>query len=280
MMRAVAADVRPDPWLRRFHPAPAGPAPVLVVLPHAGGNASFYFPWSQALAAHAEVLTVQYPGRQDRFGEPVPDTVDALVEGVRGALRPWRDRPLVLFGHSMGAVVAFELARRLEADGEVGESPAGIPAGSPAGSPARGGLRGLILSGRRSPLVHREEERYHGRGDEALLAKVGALAGTDLRLLADEGFRELILPALRGDYRAVETYRYEPGPVLRVPVSVLTGEADPRVSPSEAMAWRELTDGAFTFRGFPGGHFYLTDQQEAVTRAIAEDLVSFGAAVR
>ncbi|WP_331730662.1 alpha/beta fold hydrolase (plasmid) [Streptomyces sp. NBC_00868] len=272
MTRGLTAGVRPDPWLRRFHPAPAGPAPVLVVLPHAGGNASFYFPWSQALAAHAEVLTVQYPGRHDRFGEPVPDTIDALVEGVRAALRPWRDRPLVLFGHSMGAVVAFELARRLEA--------AGGPDGESGGGPARGGLRGLILSGRRSPLTHREEEHHHTRGDEALLAQLGALAGTDPRLLADEGLRALILPALRGDYRAVETYRYGPGPVLRVPVSVLTGEADPRVSPSEAMAWRELTDGAFTFRGFPGGHFYLTDHQEAVARAIAEDLVSFGAAVR
>ncbi|MFG2986933.1 thioesterase II family protein [Streptomyces sp. NPDC048258] len=272
MTRGLAADVRPDPWIRRFHPAPAGPAPVLVLLPHAGGNASFYFPYSQALAAYAEVLTVQYPGRQDRLGEPAADTVDALVEGVRGALRPWGDRPLVLFGHSMGAVLAFELARRLEADREAGEGPAG-------GGPVEGGLRGLILSGRCSPLIHREEDSHHARGDEALLARVGALAGTDPRLLADEGFRELILPALRGDYRAVETYRYESGPALRVPVSVLTGESDPRVSPSEAMAWRDLTDGAFTFRGFPGGHFYLTDQQEAVVRAVAEDLVSFGAAV-
>ncbi|MEU9304431.1 alpha/beta fold hydrolase [Streptomyces sp. NPDC048269] len=198
-----------------------------------------------------------------------------MVEGVWGALRPWRDRPLVLFGHSMGAVLAFELARRMEADGELG---AGWVGDGPVGDgPVGGGLGGLILSGRRSPLVHREEDRHHVRGDEALLAQVAALAGTDPRLLADEGFRELILPALRGDYRAVETYRYEPGPALRVPVSVLSGESDPRVSPSEAMAWRDLTEGAFTFRGFPGGHFYLTGRQEAVARAIAEDLVSFGA---
>ncbi|MCX5199571.1 alpha/beta fold hydrolase [Streptomyces sp. NBC_00249] len=253
------AGLRQSPWLRRFHqpehPRPQA-APVLVVCPHAGGNASFYFQLSRSLAAHAEVLTVQYPGRQERFGEPVPPTLAAFVEGLEQALAPWREqgRPLVLFGHSMGALIAFELARRLER----------------AGEPARG----LVLSGRRTPLIEREEN-LHALGDEALIAHLSELAGTEPDLLGSPEMRELILPALRGDYRAVETYRYEPGPVLGTPVSVLCGESDPRAGAAEVMGWRELTDAAFTFRSFPGGHFYLVEQHEAVVRAVIEDLTVF-----
>ncbi|MFF4371354.1 thioesterase II family protein [Streptomyces sp. NPDC001594] len=247
-----------SPWIRRFHP-PADPhaapasTPVLVVLPHAGGNASYYFPLSRDLAAHAEVLTIQYPGRQERLAEPSPDTIAGLADGVERALEPWRERPLVLFGHSMGAVLAYELTRRLEAGA---------------------GPRGLILSGRRSPLVPRRDD-LHTLDDEALLAHVQALSGTDAGLLADPELRALILPALRSDYHAVGTYRHEPGPPLRTPVSVLCGESDPRTSVAEAMGWRELTEGAFTFRGFPGGHFYLAAEHGAVTAAIAEDLRGF-----
>ncbi|MFD9571843.1 thioesterase II family protein [Streptomyces sp. NPDC059982] len=252
----------PGSWIRRFHPvAHSAAAPVLVVLPHAGGNASFYFPLSRDLAARAEVLTVQYPGRQERLAETAPDTVAGLVDGVERALLPWRDRPLVLFGHSMGAVLAYELTRRLEARGA--------------------GPRGLVVSARRSPLVARAPETVHLRDDDALLAHVAALSGTDPALLADPEFRELILPALRADYRAIETYRHEPGrPPLRTPVSVLLGESDPRASVADAMGWRELTEAAFTFRGFPGGHFYLADHHEAVTRALTEDLTAFTSPAR
>ncbi|MEU8775860.1 alpha/beta fold hydrolase [Streptomyces sp. NPDC048606] len=249
-----------SPWLRRFHP-PTGPEagrPVLVVCPHAGGNASFYFPLSRALAAHAEVLTVQYPGRQERLGEPVPEDLDAFVAGVEAALSPWlrTGRPLVLFGHSMGAVIAYELARRLERSGTA--------------------ARGLIVSGRRSPVIDRREG-LHALDDEALIAHVAGLAGTDTELLARADMRELILPSLRGDYRAVENHRHEPGPALATPVSVLCGESDPRAGLAEAMRWRELTGAAFTFRGFPGGHFYLVEQHEAVVRAVTEDLAAFTA---
>lgn len=274
----------PDQWLRRFHPAPPGPVPRLVLLPHAGGNASYYFAFSQALSAYAEVLTVQYPGRQDRFAEPLAGSIGAMVDGVHQALRPWLDGPLVLFGHSMGALVAFELARRLEAEARAGaEAGSGSDFGSGSGSGAdagvtvRGPLRGLIVSGRRSPLLQSADDDLP-QDDDGLLAHLGSLAGTDPRLLAHEGFTELILPSLRADYRAVREYRCAPGPALRVPVSVLCGEQDPRVTVPDAMAWRELAEGAFTFRGFPGGHFYLAEHQDAVVRAVREDLASFGAA--
>lgn len=249
-----------DLWIRRFHPGPERSCR-LVCLPHAGGSASFFFPLSDALAGLAEVLAIQYPGRQDRRGEPLLDTVDALVDGVENALRPWLDRPLVLLGHSMGAVLSFELARRFQ---------------------GRDGVRllGLIASGRRAPTVYRAEQ-LHRRGDAALIAELRSLAGTDSGLLADEEVIRMVLPAVRADYTAIETYRYDrasSAPALRCPVSVLTGESDPRVGIDEAKAWQQVTDGEFALRTFPGGHFYLTAQKVAVAAAIAEDLATFSRA--
>lgn len=260
-------DAHSEAWVRRFHPAPAAPADAadaadgrrcrLVCLPHAGGTASFFFPFSQRLTGHADVLAIQYPGRQDRRREAPLETVEELVGAVHRALGPYEGLPLVLFGHSMGAVLAFELARRLEREG-------------------RGPL-GLIVSGRRAVDIPRED-RVHTLGDDALIEEVRVLAGTDPGLLQDEEIRSMVLPALRADFRAVETYRYRPdgcAPPLRCPLSVLTGTADPRVSLEEAMGWRELTEGTFAFRAFPGGHFYLADQQDAVCEAVAGDLRSF-----
>ncbi|MFD7033991.1 thioesterase II family protein [Streptomyces sp. NPDC059917] len=253
-------DTQRESWIRRFHPAPDAPVRLLC-LPHAGGTASYFFPFSQRLAAHgdagADVLSVQYPGRQDRRLEPALEDVTALVDGIHDALAPWNDLPLVLFGHSMGAVLAFELARRLEREGKP--------------------PLGLIVSGRRSPDILRTDH-VHTLGDHALVEEVRLLSGTDPGVLDDEEILRMVLPALRADFKAIETYRYRAegtGPALRCPLSVLTGTSDPRVTPEQAVAWRELTGGRFTFRAFPGGHFYLAHQQAEVTAAVVEDLAAF-----
>ncbi|MFD5000227.1 thioesterase II family protein [Streptomyces buecherae] len=246
-----------DLWVRRFHPVADSPHRV-VLLPHAGGSASFFFPFSKALSETTDVLSVQYPGRQDRRAEPPLENVSDLVDAIYAALVPWADRPLVLFGHSMGAVLGFELARRFERDGNIH-------------------LRGLIASGRRAPITFRDEN-VHQQGDDGLIAEIRALSGTDSGLLADEELLRMVLPAIRADYTAIETYRCDvdgSAPVLHCPISVLTGESDPRVNLDEAKAWSKLTDGGFTFRTFPGGHFFITPQQERVVAAIAEDVAAF-----
>ena len=235
-----------DKWIRRYHPSPQ-PAARLVCFPHAGGSASYYHAMSQALAPDVEVLAVQYPGRQDRYGEPALASIAELTERLVPLLRPWAaEGPLAFFGHSMGAVLAFEVARRLPP--EV-----------------------LFVSGRRAPSRVREET-VHLRDDDGLVAEILALSGTDSRVLADEELLRLVLPAVRADYTAVETYRMAPGPLLDCPIEVLVGVDDPKVAEDDARAWSGHTTAATGWHPFPGGHFYLADQWDAVVDLIARTL--------
>ncbi|GLW99277.1 alpha/beta fold hydrolase [Microtetraspora sp. NBRC 16547] len=235
-------------WVRRFQPA-ADAAYRLVCLPHAGGSASFYLPVSRALSPESDVLAVQYPGRQDRRKETPIDNIPGLADAVYEALLPWLDRPFALFGHSMGATLAYEVARRAEERGQA--------------------VTALFVSGRRAPSRHRDES-VHQLGKAGLLAELKRLAGTDAQILGDDEMLQMILPAIRSDYKAIETYRYQPGPALRAPIHAHVGLADPRVTLEEAEAWREHTSAAFTLSTYPGGHFYLNDQAPKLIDAIRQ----------
>ncbi|MFF9687119.1 thioesterase II family protein [Streptomyces sp. NPDC014623] len=237
-------------WIRRFHPAPEAGDRV-VCFPHAGGSASYYFPFSAALSPAADVLAVQYPGRQDRLQEPCITDMSILADELTDELARWADRPLTFFGHSMGATVAFEVARRLEARGVI--------------------LRGLFASGQRAPSRQREEH-VHLRDDQALVEELKRLSGTDSELLDDEAVLTMVLPAMRGDYRAVESYRHRPGPPLNCPVLTLAGDSDPLVEVAEARAWAQHTVAPFRLRVFPGGHFFLSAHTESIVREITDHL--------
>jgi surfactin synthase thioesterase subunit len=235
-----------DAWIRRFSPAPDA-AHRLVCFPHAGGSASFYFPVAQALAPGADVLAIQYPGRQDRRHEPCVDSVHGLADALAEELDGWFDRPVTFFGHSMGASVAYEVARRVEARGTV--------------------LHGLFASGRRAPSAVRDE-RVHLLDDDGLIDDITRLSGTDTQVLGDPEILRMILPSVRADYRAAETYRHTPGPRLSCPVFALTGDDDPQVTLDEARAWGTHTSGAFEVKVYPGGHFYLNAQAAQVMSAL------------
>ncbi|MCZ4095976.1 thioesterase II family protein [Streptomyces sp. H39-C1] len=235
-------------YIRRYHTALAG-TPRLVCFPHAGGSASFYFPVSQALAPDIDVLVVQYPGRQDRRKEPLIDTIAELADRVFEDLREFADEPLTFFGHSMGATVAFEVARRM--------ADAGLPA------PAR-----LIASARRAPSRTRAD-RVHQKDDEGLITELRRLSGTDSRVLGNEEIMRLAIPSIRNDYKAVETYRADAGVRIDCPVTVFVGDDDPTTTLAEAAAWSDHTTGACELQVFPGGgHFYLADRPKEVLDAI------------
>ncbi|MFJ7196715.1 MULTISPECIES: thioesterase II family protein [unclassified Streptomyces] len=229
-------------WIRRFHPAPEARSR-LVCFPHAGGSATYYFSVSRALSPAMDVLAIQYPGRQDRRNEPCIEDIETLADKAVEELAPWGDVPLTLFGHSMGATLAFEVARRLEAAGTRPEC--------------------VYASGRRAPSRVRDET-VHLADDDQLIADIGRLSGTDSAVLGDPEILRMILPAVRSDYKAAETYRYRPGLPLASPVVALVGDDDPQVTVDEADSWRDHTTGPFDLRVFPGGHFFLDQHVPAI----------------
>lgn len=242
-----------DLWIRRFHPADDA-ATQLLCLPHAGGSASYFFGVSKALSPEIDVLSVQYPGRQDRLREPAIPSIRDLADQLVSALLPLTGRPITLFGHSLGATLAFEVALRLER--------AGVPP------------TGVFASGRRAP--HRGRvERTHLKDDAGLIADVRALAGTDSALLEDDDVLRMVLPAIRNDYTAAETYTYEPSPRLSCPIVSLVGDADPKVTIDEARAWGDHTGAGFELVTYSGGHFYLNDNVPDILRRITEHVRSF-----
>jgi pyochelin biosynthesis protein PchC len=233
----AGTSTRTSAWVRRFHPAPDAPTR-LICFPHAGGSATFFFPVSQSMSPAVDVLSIQYPGRQDRRLEPCVGDIFTLADLVTEELLPWADRPIVLFGHSMGATLGFEVATRLEKRGIV--------------------PLGFFASGRRAPSRWREE-RVHLADDDGLIKELRALSGTEARVLEDEEVVRMILPAVRSDYKAAETYRLRPGtPTLTCPVTALTGDSDPHVTLDEAKAWSEHTEGAFDLKVYEGGHFFVS----------------------
>ncbi|MFJ5049814.1 thioesterase II family protein [Streptomyces sp. NPDC088719] len=246
----MTADRGDSPWFRNFCPAPEAPVR-LVCLPHAGGSASFYFPVARALSPRVEVLAVQYPGRQDRRQEPAATDLEVLAEQIVEAFGPWTDKPYAFFGHSMGAIVGFEAARRLESAGH---------------GPAQ-----LFVSGRRAPSLDPHGDWQPGT-DEEVVAEIRRLNGTGEALLEDEETLRMILPALRADYGAVRSYRYRPGPALGCPVTAFTGDRDPKAEAGQVRAWHTHTTSGFELSVLPGGHFFLVDQQETVLRTVEEQL--------
>lgn len=231
----AGSSVETSAWIRRFHPGSAAPVR-LVCFPHAGGSASYYFPVSKALSSVADVQVLQYPGRQDRRVTPFIEDMDELADAVTAVLRGQLDLPLVLFGHSMGATLAFEVAARLEREGV--------------------DLLAMFASGRRAPASV-VDEQVHAASDAQLITHVKKLSGTEAGVLDDPDIVSMVLPAFRSDYRAAESYRYRPGTRLTCPLYALTGDNDPQVSLAEAREWGEYTTGRFEMEVFEGGHFFF-----------------------
>lgn len=247
----AATDTESSAWIRRYHPSPASTVR-LVCFPHAGGSATYYRPVSARFSPDVDVIALQYPGRQDRRHELCIRDIDTLADVITEQFLPLSHKPTVFFGHSMGATLAFEVAWRLEHKG--------------FGAPLR-----LIASGRRAPMIDRGE-KVHLKNDAGLLAEMRLLNGTEEAVLEDEEIVRMALPAIRGDYEAIETYSYVPGRTLSCPLTVLTGDADPRTTIGDAAQWRSVTTGPFRMKVFKGGHFYLAKNAAAVNDEIAADI--------
>lgn len=195
---------------------------------------------------------MQLPGREGRLREPPFTRIEPLIAALADHL-PFADLPFAFFGHSMGALVAFELARELARRGE--PSP-----------------RHLFVSGRRGPQVPSREEPLHDLPEPRFLVRLRELNGTPEEVLAHPELMEIILPLLRADFTLHETYDYRPDASLPIGVSALGGVADPEVNRDDLEAWRGETGGPFRLRMFPGDHFFVLSARRLVLEAVARDL--------
>ncbi|WP_018680193.1 thioesterase II family protein [Actinokineospora enzanensis] len=224
--------------------------PTLVCVPFAGAGASFFRPW-RALAPDLEILAAQLPGRERRIDDPPYRDVAAAADGLYADLFGGLGggQPVVLFGHSLGAVIAYELAHRLAAKAEVT-------------------VAGLLVSGSPGPWTQRER-RATGLPDDEFLVRVAQFAGYTHEALAYPEMRELILPVLRADVEMHEAYRSENLTALTVPIHSIRGERDGLVTAAEAGEWSEATTGPFDYVEVDGGHMYLTENARPILRLAA-----------
>ena len=238
---AVVPRPTPDPVLRLF------------CFPYAGGGASVFHPWARVLPPRVELVAVQPPGREGRLAEAPFADVLALVEAMEPALAPYLDRPFACFGHSNGALMAFELTRRLRRLGRP------LPVH-------------LFVAGKPAPHCPIREPHIHALPEEQFVAELRALGGTPEEILQHREIMELITPLLRADFSLGETYRYSAQPPLEVPITAFGGLLDREVSQAEMEAWGEHTSAAFRLRMFPGDHFFLNADRDALLAEIVGDL--------
>jgi len=239
-----------DKWL--FVPDTTRPVRLrLICFPPAGQGASVFRSWIGGLPIDVGFCAVQLPGRTSRLRELAMTSIPQIVEQITAAIAGLPELPCVFFGHSMGAVLASEVTRRLAALTH------SVP-------------RHLIVSGRRPPPVPDRHPPISGLSDAAFVDEIGRrYGGIPPEILANPDVLELLLPSLRADMVALEAYQPGPRKRLPLPISAFGGDADPMTPVEDIEAWANETQAGFEMRIFPGGHFYLDTQRRAVLDEVA-----------
>ncbi len=245
--------VSTNPWL--YIPKPVS-QPVLrvVCLPYAAGGASHYRPWAFLLPQGVELCGIQLPGHETRIRERLETDSTPIVTTLATALEPLLDQPIALFGHSMGALLAFELTREFRRRGHK--------------PPVH-----LFVSGRQAPHLSSGYEAIWNRPEpEFLRAVIDRYNGIPKAVLDDPEMMRLFMPILRADVAIVENYVCAVEEPLAMPITVFSGLDDPSVNFAGLAAWREFTTSGFRLEMQPGGHFYLQQNREALVASIVCDL--------
>lgn len=240
----------------------SGPQPLdspsvrLFCLPYAGGAASIYEPWRDAFGADVEVCAIEPPGRQTRLRESAYTRLEPLVDALATAITDELDVPYALFGHSMGSLLAFELARELRRRGVV--------------EPCA-----LFVAGGAAPRLPSLRPPVHDAADAQVFARLRELGGLPAEVHEEPELMRLFLPTIRADFALFETYEYRPEPPLDCPVVAFTGSHDREITPARLAPWSEETTGRFDYHVLPGGHFFLRTSQTALLDLIRSGLAAY-----
>jgi surfactin synthase thioesterase subunit len=248
----VATDVQTGKWVIASDPNPFINFR-LFCLPHAGAGATLYRQWVDEVPPTVHFCRIQLPGREERLHEQPLASAAEITRTLVQELRPWLDLPFALFGNSMGALLAFELAREFRRAGQ------SLPAH-------------LFLSGRPAPHVKSRIPAIHHLADGDFKRELGRLNGTPLMVLNDAELMGLLMPTLRADFSVCETYNCAPEEPLTIPITVFGAIGDVHVHRENLVAWQGYTTASFRVRMFPGDHFYLQTARSGLISAIVADL--------
>lgn len=239
-------------WTMAFRPNPDARMR-LFCIPYAGSGASLYRDWSTLVRSDVEVVGIQLPGRENRFSEPHLTSIDEAVGHLVTVLSEFSDKPYVLFGHSLGAILSFELTHALQK--LRGHAP-----------------RHLVVSGTRAPHRRRRENPIHQLPDAEFLEEIKRFNGTPKALLQDAELMMLFTPLLRADFGMVENYLYQEGRLAWCPVTVLGGDQDDGVPLEDLQAWKAVCRSTHDEHVFPGGHFFIHDNKAPIV-ALVNDVL-------
>jgi surfactin synthase thioesterase subunit len=249
-MQPAGATETAERWLEPLD-RPAHPRVRLYCFPFAGGSAASV-PWQAEPAQELEAVAVQLPGRAGLIRIDPLETIDEAV----AALAPVTERsslPIALWGHSLGAIIAFELARTLEAHGIA--------------------VVHLVVSARPAPHLRRPVRPVSTLSHDRLVELLRRLGATPASVLENEEMLDIVLPAVRADFRLSERYAVRPGPMLRCPVTAIRGAGDRWVPEHALLGWAQYTSGAFEPRTVAGGHFFQLENPTATVRLLREIVV-------
>lgn len=219
----------------------------LYCFPFAGGSATYYSSWSKYFRGPIEIIPVQLPGRGPRMAEPAPTAIEDLADQITDRIALADTSPLLL-GHSMGAILAFEVARRLEA--------IGLP------------TTNLFVSGRPAPPLVRPVEAVSQLPRAEFVQVLREYGAADDEVLSHNELLDVLIPMIRADFAMIEAYRYRPGPLLSCPIFAWCGTHDPEVDPTAIQGWGEMTIGGLKMLVRSGGHFFIADHVPEIARIV------------
>lgn len=225
----------------------------LFCFPYAGGSAHVFKQWADFLPPTVQLILVELPGRGSRLQEPAFVRLPDLMAELQEVIRPLLDEPYVLFGHSMGAIIAFELARILDrwCDNK---------------------LQALFVSGRRAPQISADKPATYNLPREEFIEELIKLDGTPREVLDHAELVDLMLPLLRADFQLVQTYNYSADAPLRCPITVYGGLHDAEVTREMLLPWKELTKSIFALHMLPGDHFFIRSPRNQFLNLLAKAL--------